>query len=148
MRVAAKAEDAAALMEAVYQADVSDLLPSIKAPTLVIHARGDRAIRYRHGLEIASGIPNARLVTLDSDWHAPTPETMAQIIDVMIPFLAEGQRGAGHAEGHAEPAEQGMLTLMFTDMVGSTPLTQRLGDAKAQELVRRHTRSRSTVGTR
>jgi class 3 adenylate cyclase len=137
-RAAARAEDAAALMEAVYAADVSDLLPSIKAPTLVFHARGDRAIRYRHGLEIAAGIPGARMVTLDTDRHAGTPETMAQVMEAVIPFLAGGQPGVGPAEGNAEPVEQGMLTLMFTDMVGSTPLTQRLGDAKAQEFVRRH----------
>jgi adenylate cyclase len=31
-----------------------------------------------------------------------------------------------------------MVTILFTDMEGSTSLTQRLGDAKAQELLRTH----------
>ena len=36
------------------------------------------------------------------------------------------------------PVDTAFRTILFTDMVGSTPLTQRLGDAKAQELVRAH----------
>jgi class 3 adenylate cyclase len=33
---------------------------------------------------------------------------------------------------------QGLLTILFTDLAGSTALTQRLGDARAQEVVRAH----------
>lgn len=36
------------------------------------------------------------------------------------------------------PAESAFRTIMFTDMEGSTPITQRLGDAKAMELLRAH----------
>jgi class 3 adenylate cyclase len=35
-------------------------------------------------------------------------------------------------------AAQGLLTILFTDLEGSTALTQRLGDARAQEVVRAH----------
>ena len=35
---------------------------------------------------------------------------------------------------------EGMVTILFTDMEGSTALTQRLGDAKARELLREHER--------
>ena len=38
-------------------------------------------------------------------------------------------------EAHAEPA---FRTILFTDIVGSTDMTQRLGDAKAMELLRVH----------
>ncbi len=34
--------------------------------------------------------------------------------------------------------QQGLLTILFTDLAGSTALTQRLGDARAQEVVRAH----------
>ncbi len=33
---------------------------------------------------------------------------------------------------------QGLLTILFTDLEGSTAMTQRLGDARAQEVVRAH----------
>jgi len=35
-------------------------------------------------------------------------------------------------------APAGLRTILFTDMEGSTPLTQRLGDARAQEVLRAH----------
>src|SRR6266850_4747410 len=38
-------------------------------------------------------------------------------------------------EAHAEPA---FRTILFTDIVGSTDMNQRLGDAKAMELLRIH----------
>ena len=40
----------------------------------------------------------------------------------------------------AGPAPSGLVTILFTDMEGSTALTQRLGDAKARELLRTHER--------
>jgi len=50
-------------------------------------------------------------------------------------FLAED--GAAEAPTAAD-AVSGLLTILFTDLVGSTALTQRLGDAAAQELLRAH----------
>lgn len=44
---------------------------------------------------------------------------------------------------------QGLLTILFTDLEGSTEMTQRLGDARAQEVVRAHnTIVRREVSTR
>jgi len=51
-------------------------------------------------------------------------------------FLLEG---AGQ-EAASEPAAQGLKTILFTDMEGSTALTQRLGDARAREVLRQHER--------
>src|SRR5204862_499665 len=50
-------------------------------------------------------------------------------------FLADEE---GEAEAPAGDAGAGLLTILFTDLVGSTALTQRLGDAAAQELLRTH----------
>ena len=38
----------------------------------------------------------------------------------------------------AKPSAQQIVTVLFTDMVGSTDMTQAKGDAAAQEVVRRH----------
>ena len=52
--------------------------------------------------------------------------------------------GFGHIALGADAAEaelpEGTVTILFTDMEGSTSLTQRLGDAKAQEVLRTHNR--------
>ncbi|MEZ5603226.1 MAG: LuxR C-terminal-related transcriptional regulator [Burkholderiaceae bacterium] len=49
--------------------DVVDLLPQVKVPTLVLHARR-RAHPVRGGRLLASGIPGARFVPLDGTNHA------------------------------------------------------------------------------
>jgi pimeloyl-ACP methyl ester carboxylesterase/DNA-binding CsgD family transcriptional regulator len=50
-------------------ADVGSLLPDVAVPTLVVHARGDRMNDFSDGRELASRIPHARLVPLDSENH-------------------------------------------------------------------------------
>jgi adenylate cyclase len=73
---------------------------------------------------------------------------MRAVLDTMAEFVgAPGKRlDAGHDphDHDAEPPKPaaavlaGFRTIMFTDMEGSTALTQRLGDAEAQSLVRLH----------
>ena len=70
-RVAASPETAAALLELTYRNDVRAELPHLHAPTLVVHRRGDRAIPYRLGRELAAAIPGAALVPLDGSAHLP-----------------------------------------------------------------------------
>src|SRR5262245_11076308 len=70
-RVAASPETAAALLELTYRNDVRTELPHVHAPTLVVHRRGDRAIPYRLGRELAAAIPGATLVPLDGSAHLP-----------------------------------------------------------------------------
>ncbi len=49
--------------------DIHDQLPRIRVPTLVLQARGDDATGFEQGREVASRIPGARLVPLDSRNH-------------------------------------------------------------------------------
>jgi pimeloyl-ACP methyl ester carboxylesterase len=49
--------------------DVSDMLPKVTAPTLVLHCQGDRATPIRYGREIAAGIAGARFVPMAGDNH-------------------------------------------------------------------------------
>lgn len=70
-REAADAETAAVLLERIYCNDVRSELGNVRAPTLVVHRRGDRAIPYRLGRELAAGIPAAALIPLDGSAHFP-----------------------------------------------------------------------------
>ena len=70
-RAAASPEIAAALLELVYRNDVRAELERVRAPTLVVHRRGDRAIPYHLGRELAAAIPGATLIPLDGSAHFP-----------------------------------------------------------------------------
>jgi pimeloyl-ACP methyl ester carboxylesterase/DNA-binding CsgD family transcriptional regulator len=70
-RAAASPETAALLLEGVYRNDVQAELEHVRAPTLVVHRRGDRAIPYRLGRELAAAIPGATLIPLDGNAHLP-----------------------------------------------------------------------------
>jgi pimeloyl-ACP methyl ester carboxylesterase/DNA-binding CsgD family transcriptional regulator len=50
-------------------ADASHVLERIDVPTLVVHSRGDRMNDFAYARHLASGIPGARLVPLESDNH-------------------------------------------------------------------------------
>jgi pimeloyl-ACP methyl ester carboxylesterase/DNA-binding SARP family transcriptional activator len=62
-------ENAAHLQLASAAVDVSSVLPDVKAPTLVLHSRGDAVVPMKCGRELATGIPDARFVLLDSKNH-------------------------------------------------------------------------------
>ncbi|MET0474795.1 MAG: alpha/beta fold hydrolase [Mycobacterium sp.] len=70
-REAASAETAAALLRLVYRLDVRTRLPLVRAPTLVVHRRDDRAVPYRLGREVAASIPGATFVPLQGGAHFP-----------------------------------------------------------------------------
>jgi len=135
-RVSAKPETVAALIGSVGRVDVRELLPKVQAPTLVIHRRGDIVCPFDRGRELAALIPGARLVLLEGNNHLPLagePE-VEQMARAIQEFVAEGQT----APEPPAAAPSGLVTILFTDMEGSTSLTQRLGDAAAQELLRTH----------
>jgi len=48
---------------------VTALLPQVKVPTLVMHARNDARVPFESGRRIAAGIPGARFVPLESPNH-------------------------------------------------------------------------------
>ena len=68
-RESATPDSAARLMAALSEVDVSDLLPKLTVPVLVLHARGDCRIPHELGVALASGIPNAEFQSLDCNNH-------------------------------------------------------------------------------
>jgi pimeloyl-ACP methyl ester carboxylesterase len=68
-RVSTSPENAVRLMEALGRLDVRALLPHVRVPTLVLHAREDAAIPFSQGRALATGIPGARFVALESRNH-------------------------------------------------------------------------------
>jgi class 3 adenylate cyclase/pimeloyl-ACP methyl ester carboxylesterase len=137
-RASGSAETVMAVLGAVGQTDVRDLLPQVKTPTLVLHARGDLAVAFERGREVASMIPGARFVPLESNNHLLLPGEAANEVftRAVTDFIGDPANDANQIA--AVPAPGGLVTILFTDMEGSTVLTQRVGDDQAQALVRQH----------
>ncbi|WP_444941412.1 alpha/beta fold hydrolase [Microbulbifer sp. ZKSA004] len=68
-RLTTSPENAVRFLSVFGSIDVRDKLKEIKVPTLVIHSLGDQRIPVQTGCEIASAIPGARFVGLNSDGH-------------------------------------------------------------------------------
>jgi RNA polymerase sigma factor (sigma-70 family) len=62
-------EMAARLWRSRTRIEVSDTARRVTQPALVLHARDDRAVPYEEGRRLASLLPDARLVTLESENH-------------------------------------------------------------------------------
>ena len=123
-----------AAWDAGFKVDVADLMSAVTSPTLVLQRRGvtSPGMNVAHGL--AARIPDARLAVLEGELLVPYDHDMDETIGIIAEFLGESPKA--EPEGGAAPS--GLVTILFTDMESSTALTQRLGDAKAQELVRTH----------
>jgi class 3 adenylate cyclase len=118
-----------ALLRLYLEIDVRHVLPTIGAPALVLHRRGDRLMPLAAGRAVAERIPGARFVELDGEDHLPIAHP-GQIVDEVEEFLT-GARAA------PEP-DRMLATVMFTDIVDSTARAAALGDRRWRELVTRH----------
>jgi pimeloyl-ACP methyl ester carboxylesterase len=68
-RISTSPENAERLVHAWSQVDVTDLLGDVTTPTLVAHARADRAVPVAEGRLLAAGIAGARFLPLESSNH-------------------------------------------------------------------------------
>jgi len=133
LRQSVSPEVAAKYIDFQFSVDVRPYLPQVKAPTLVLHRRGDRHVPIDAARAAAALIPDARLAVLEGNSPMPWVD-MKPVLAAIDEFLGEGEEAA---VAPAEPAGA-LCTVLFTDVEGSTALTQRLGDAKAQEVLRTH----------
>ena len=123
-RLAASPAAAAEFFRMLADTDISDVLPTIRVPTLVIHRERWREPARR----VATLIPGAEIVEVagsDSPIFAgdeATPE---------IERFLTGQ--------HDVPVPDSVLaTILFTDIVGSTEQAAALGDKEWRDLLARH----------
>lgn len=72
MRISVSPENAVRLESEMHRIDVGLLAPQVKAPTLILHSREDEAVPFEEGRRLASLIPNAQFVPLESKNHLLT----------------------------------------------------------------------------
>lgn len=89
-RVSCSPEGSQRLQRAIGEFDARDHLAAIRAPTLVFHCRGDSMVPFDSGRYLASHIPDAEFVSLDSDNHMPLEDELAWTLFVerLREFLA------------------------------------------------------------
>ena len=151
MRESLSAEAARACWESNRDMDASDLLAKVTQPTLVLHRRDFPMLSLEVAKHLAATIPDARLKVLEGASLSPYMGDMRAVLDAVheftgvdaaratVPRAAHAHEARAQAhDAPAGPVSAGFRTIMFTDMEGSTALTQRLGDAEAQSLVRLH----------
>jgi pimeloyl-ACP methyl ester carboxylesterase/DNA-binding CsgD family transcriptional regulator len=115
-RTSTDGETAAQLLDLFYRLDVTDRLGAVRAPTLVLHRRGSRAVPFELGRRLASMIPGARMDALDGR---------------MQPVYAEGEQEAATAVNtflreHSEPASPAVPVLKPVSRIAVVrPLTGR-----------------------
>jgi class 3 adenylate cyclase len=124
--------------EAFAGVDVTGLLPKVKAPTLVLHRRGIGWLDEKVVRSVAAGIPNASLQILDGGSGAPYLGDTDAVLSSVYGFL--GERYEPPPPPAPEEPEPTLKTILFTDIEGSTALTQRLGDAAARNILRDYER--------
>ena len=138
-RMASSPSAARALAMMNFEIDVRSVLPAIQTPTLVLHRRGDRVIPLFVGEYLASHIPNSQLVVLEGDDHAPYGD-----IEDWVGAVEEFLTGVRHEA----PLDRVLATVVFTDIVGSTDLAARMGDAAWRLLLDRHDQAARQVAKR
>ena len=128
-RMCASPGMARATLESAMRLDVRPILPTITAPTLVIHARED-PIPVQCGRYIADHIPGARMLEVDGTDHAPWFSDPDTIMTGIEEFLTGS---------HAAPAQshRALRTVLFTDIVGSTERAAATGDERWRAVLHR-----------
>lgn len=127
-RSAASPGMAQRLLEMTAHTSLRDVLPTIRVPTLVVHARGDRLVPVERGREVAELIPGARFVVRETDdaycW-------------VDIGWLSEVEEFLTGRRSAPAP-DRVLATVLFTDIVDSTAELSRVGDREWRSRLEDH----------
>ena len=124
MRASADLDAVQSLWKAMENWDVIGLLSRVTAPTLVVSNKSSRLFTTAMAQRTAAGIPGARLALIDDVTYSSFPELVTEFVY------------GSKASEISLPS--GTAVILFADIVDSTALTERLGDAafrtKARDL--------------
>ncbi|WP_225753281.1 adenylate/guanylate cyclase domain-containing protein [Actinotalea sp. Marseille-Q4924] len=131
-RMSATPNTAAGLLRTLVDVDLRHLLPAVRAPALLVHRSGTGLVPAASVRWLADALPDARVVELDgADLPAFFGDTDT-LMDEVEEFLGGTRTGSD--------ADRRVLTMLVTDVVGSTEQAARLGDRRWDELLAWHHR--------
>jgi class 3 adenylate cyclase len=121
---------AAAYFRSMFKADARAILPAIHVPTLVLHRTAYRFMPIEHGRYLAEHIALARLVELPGSDGPLYWEHADQALDAVEQFLT--------GVTPPMPSTRVLATVLYTDIVDSTGLLERVGDTRWRGLLDVH----------
>jgi class 3 adenylate cyclase len=128
-RLAVSPRGARRILDLALQSDVTDALPKIESPTLVIHHRENSLVPVKLGRAVAEAIPNARFVEVAGQdsmmWLGDADAILGEIEE----FLTGSRRIGPFSE---------LAVILFTDIVGSTERAAELRHEQWQQLLSEH----------
>jgi pimeloyl-ACP methyl ester carboxylesterase len=129
-RLSASPRAAEMIVNLLRDIDVRHILPTIRVPTLILHATKEATIDVRDARYMAERIVGAKLVELPGADHLPWLANADAAFEEIAEFLT-GTRPI------AEP-DRVLATVLFTDIVGSTEKAATLGDRRWHDLLDSH----------
>ena len=99
--------------------DVRDSAPLVRCPVLLLHVVGDRLYPVSHGRWLRERIPNAQLLELEGSDHFYFHENADAIAAAIEEFIVGTSRSGSYG--------QELATIVFVDIVDSTPTATQLG---------------------
>jgi class 3 adenylate cyclase len=117
----------ATLVRQDFATDVRHVLPLVQVPTLVLHSSGDPYVSAAHGRYLADHIPGARYREVPGTGHNLAAADVATVVDHIAEFVT----------GSPAPRriDRVLATVLFSDIVDSTQLAARVGDARWRSLL-------------
>ena len=114
--------------------DITQILPSIRIPTLVLHSQADAVAPVSEGRRLAAAIPQAKLIEYDDIPHAGFSADSQPLVNDIEEFIT------GHRSDGAGEIDRVLATVLFTDIVDSTTRAVEIGDRRWHELLDSHDR--------
>jgi class 3 adenylate cyclase len=114
------------------QIDVSAILPNVRAPTLVLHRKGDVSVPIQFGRNLAAQIPNAKFIEYSGQDHVYFFGDVETLLGDIEEFVT------GHRESSSTELDRILATVLFTDIVDSTLSAAAIGDQAWRRLLDSH----------
>ncbi len=139
IRTSSTPRQAERLLRLSLTSDVTEVLPLVQAPTLVLHTRDAVALKAESVREFAELIPGAAYREISGDVFMLIFATdVDELADVIEEFVT--------GTTPAPVTNRVLATVLFTDLVGSTERAAQMGDhAWAKLLERHHSMTRAAI---